>query len=49
MFGDGGLYLDRLGKYQLTVSFNKKEKEYLFYVKNFSRNISFLIGFAFLN
>jgi DNA-binding transcriptional regulator WhiA len=34
MIGDGCLYLDPLNKYQTTISFNKKEKDYLFYVKN---------------
>jgi len=34
MIGDGCLYLDPLNKYQTTISFNKKEKDYLYYVKN---------------
>lgn len=33
IMGDGGLYLDRLNKYQITVAFNKKEEHYLKYVK----------------
>jgi hypothetical protein len=33
MFGDGCIYKDRLGKYQVSVSFNKKEQDYLLYVK----------------
>jgi len=33
MMGDGGLYLDRRNRYQTTVAFNKREKNYLIYVK----------------
>jgi hypothetical protein len=33
MFGDGCLYLDKKGKYQTAIAFNKKEKDYLYYVK----------------
>lgn len=38
MIGDGCLYLDPLKKYQTTISFNKKEKDYLDYVKNLFEN-----------
>jgi len=38
MVGDGGLYLDRLNKYQITVAFNKNEKDYLMYVKKLFEN-----------
>ena len=34
MLGDGGIYLDYKHKYQLTISFNKKEIQYRDYVKN---------------
>jgi len=34
MMGDGCLYLDRTKKYQIIISFHKKEKNYLKYVKN---------------
>lgn len=38
MFGGGCLYLDRLNKYQTIISFHKKEKDYLIYVKNLFEN-----------
>lgn len=38
MMGDGGLYLDRLKKYQTSVSFHKEEKQYLYYVKELLEN-----------
>jgi hypothetical protein len=38
MMGDGGIYLDRLNKYQTSVALNKNEKEYLYYVKNLFEN-----------
>ncbi len=34
ILGDGGIYLDKKRKYHLTISFNKKETQYLNYVKN---------------
>jgi len=34
MMGDGCLYLDKFKKYQTSISFHKKEKDYLYYVKN---------------
>jgi len=33
MMGDGGIYLDRLSKYQTHVAFHKEEKQYMNYVK----------------
>jgi len=45
MFGDGCLYLDRLNKYQTIISFNKKERDYLHYVKNLFE--TYLVGYHF--
>jgi len=33
ILGDGGIYLDKFGKYQTNVAFNKNEIQYLMYVK----------------
>ena len=46
MLGDGGLYLDRLNKYQLTVALNKNEEEYLYYVKRMFENYFRLYSFC---
>lgn len=33
MIGDGGICIDKKNKYHTTIAFNKKEKDYLYYVK----------------
>lgn len=38
LLGDGGIYLDYKKKYHITIAFNKKEKQYLHYVKKLFEN-----------
>ena len=38
MMGDGGIYLDPRGKYQITISFHKEEGQYRQYVKALFEN-----------
>ncbi|MEK6857384.1 MAG: hypothetical protein AABX39_02225, partial [Nanoarchaeota archaeon] len=45
LMGDGSLYLDKKNKYHTVICFNKKELQYLNYVKNLVEN--FFQGYSF--
>lgn len=49
MLGDGGIYLDKSRKYQLTISFNKNEVQYLLYVKNLTESYFYPYRFGIVN
>lgn len=49
ILGDGGIYLDKSGKYQLTISFNKNEVQYLSYVKKLTESYFYPYKFGIVD
>lgn len=48
LLGDGGIYLDYKKKYHITISFNKKETQYLHYVKTLIEGYFYLYKWCIL-
>ncbi len=48
LLGDGGIYLDYNKKYHITISFNKKETRYLYYVKTLIESYFYLYKWSIL-